>query len=71
MDIFLVWTKNVEVISDEVRRQIATFIMESLAFLQEHKWFWLMPILLIVLLLCALATWAKPIIDPYPLIGEK
>jgi hypothetical protein len=62
---------QLEALSDEVRRYLAKFVVELWAFINEHKKFWLLPIMAVGLLLGTWAVFTEPVVAPYAHLGQK
>ena len=58
--------QNFEALSGETR----SCVMESWAFIKEHKKAGLLPIMAVGLLLSCWAVWGEWVVEPYPL-GQK
>jgi hypothetical protein len=63
--------KSLEALSNEVRKHLARFVMESWVFTSEHKNFWLLPIIIVGLLLGTWAVFTEPLVEPYAHLGQR
>ena len=62
---------ELETLSDEIRRHLAKVVVKLLAFINDHKKFWLLPIIVVGLLLGTWAVFTEPVVAPYAHLGQK